>query len=245
MLISALRGLLVRTVMPFRWKRDHHHAAQALKRFGDVEADSAWQYLRALRMTDDVELRRMLFENVIEELKHSDLFYGAAHSLAARRIRSIDQARTPLIGDQKGMAGFLAFAHVSEKAIHGQFDSYAASCSLPEVAQVFCAISADEAGHESEARAHLERVAGTASVARRAIWAAHAKRGYESWMRLVEPIGGIVFLVLFGILFLLLGPLMRRSSGEGGPVAGNAPMPSTAISIDREGDAATATVPSQ
>ena len=218
-MLSALRSLIVRTAMPMRWKRDPQHAARALKRFGDVEADSGWQYLQAIRVTTDHELRRMLFENVVEEFKHAGYFHQAAHSLATDRIRSVEEPRTLLINRPEDMCEFLAFAHVSEKAIHSQFNVYASSCGIPAVSDIFNNISVEEAGHESEAHKHLKRAAGSNGAASLAVWKARSKRGIEAWKRIAEPFGGLMFHVIFAVTFLVFGPLLKqRQKAAPGPL---------------------------
>lgn len=218
-MFSDLRSLVVRTAMPMRRKSDAQHAARALKRFGDVEADSSWQYLQAIRVADDPDLRRMLFENVVEELKHAGYFHQAAHSLATCRIRSADEPRTLLIKLPEDMCDFLAFAHVSEKAIHSQFDVYATSCGIPAVSEIFKNISVEESGHESEAHSYLKRAAGTNGAARLAVWKAIAKRGIQAWKRLAEPVGGLMFHAIFAVTFLVFGPLLKqRQKAFLGPV---------------------------
>lgn len=218
-MFSDFRSLVVRTAMPMKWKSDPQHAARALKRFGDVEADSGWQYLQAIRVAADPDLRRMLFENVVEEFKHAGYFHQAAHTLATGRIRSADEPRTLLIKRPEDMCDFLAFAHVSEKAIHSQFDVYAAACGIPAVSEIFKNISVEESGHESEAHSHLKRAAGSNRAASLAVWKARFKRGVEAWKRLAEPVGGLMFHAIFAVTFLVLGPLLKqREKASLGPI---------------------------
>ena len=222
-MFSSFRALLVRILVPARWGSDPGHAARTLKRFGDVEADSAWQYLCALDHCRDTAVRRTLFENVLEEFKHADAFYGAAHSLATQRLRGDEQRRTRLTAQPADLPRFLAYAHVCEEAIHGQFDSYASACGLPAVSQVFRDISADEATHGSETLLHLERLAGSSGAARRALIRARLQRLYEAWMRFAARLGNVTFYPVLALLFFVFGGVLRRPQ-EALP-AGDAPLP--------------------
>jgi hypothetical protein len=222
-MISSFRAFLVRLLVPARWGSDAGHVARTLKRFGDVEADSAWQYLCALDHCSDTGVRRTLFENVLEEFKHADAFYGAAHSLATHRLHGDNQRRTCLTARPTDLPRFLAYAHVCEEAIHGQFDSYASACRLPAVSQVFRDISADEATHGSETLLHLERLAGSPGAARRALIVARLQRFYEAWMRFAARLGDITFYPVLALLFFVFGGALRRSQ-EALP-AGDAPLP--------------------
>lgn len=217
--MSAGRALLVRTLVPSRWSGHPDRVAATLKRFGDVESDSAWQYLQALEVCSDPAVRRMLFENVLEEFKHADYFYGAAHALATERLRSPEQRRTLLTERPDDLPRFLAYAHVSEEAIHGQFDSYARACRLPAVAKVFRDISEDEASHGCETQACLRRLVGSDRAAARAVRRARGRRLYEAWMRSAARLGDVTFYPLLGLVFFIFGPLLRTSDDSRTAVA--------------------------
>lgn len=221
MLVSAVRAFVVRTVVPSRWSNDPDRAARALKRFGDVEADSAWQYMQAIRECDDRALKRMLFENVLEEFRHADYFHNAAHAMATRRILGLQQRRTVLVDGAGDLPGFLAYAHVCEDAIHSQFDSYASACRQPGIVKVFRDISADEASHGSETYEHLTRLVGSTGRARWRTFKARCQRFYEGWMRGTAHLGNVTFFPLLGLIFFLFGPFLKRSAND---VARYAPM---------------------
>lgn len=227
MLISAARAVLVRSLVPSRWAANPDRAARSLKRFGDVEADSGWQYLHAIGVCKDHDLKRMLFENVLEEFKHADYFYGAAHSLATNRIRGSEERRTVLVNSGSDLPAFLAYANVCETAIHTQFDSYAAACTIPEVSKVFRDISADEESHGAETYEHLRRLLGNREGARWAMLKARGQRLYEAWMRGSAMIGNLTFYPVLGLLFFLFGPFLKggRDFEEFPPVEVNVRRP--------------------
>lgn len=209
-MITLVKNTLTRLLLPIAWSRGPDHPARTLKRFGDTESDSGWQYLQALQHTDDPGLKRMLFSNVMEEFRHADYFYGAAHQLARERLHSAAQARTPLVQAPKDLPYFLAYAHECERSVHEQFDAYAGACSLPEVADVFRRICSDEEDHEAQAHAFLCEQVGSAGVARRLVWKAKATRLYEAWMRGSQRMGDVMFGVMLSAVFFAFGPLLAR-----------------------------------
>jgi rubrerythrin len=214
---GLLRKLAVRALLPRAWGQDHHRAAVSLKRFGDVEADSAWQYHQALSCSKDTELKRMLFANMLEELDHADRFYGVAHNLSTQRLRTPDEQRLQLIEREDDLAFFLAYTHLSEKEIHGQFDNYAKVCGIKEVANIFHGIQDDEAGHESEARRFLVQVAGSDSAANGLIRRARLRRFKEAWLRASQSIGQVMFFVILSSVFMLFGALGRQRRSAATP----------------------------
>ena len=208
-MFTAIRNGITRLVLPVVWGRSSDHAARTLKRFGDTESDSGWQYLQAIEHTDDDDLKRMLFSNVLEEYRHSDYFYGAAHELATQRLHSPAAARTRLVDGPKDMAYFLAYAHECEHSIHGQFDAFATACRLPAVSDVFRRICDDEEDHEAQAHDFLiQAVGGRADGARWMVFKAKSARVYEAWMRGSQRMGDVTFGVLLSAVFFAFGPLL-------------------------------------
>jgi rubrerythrin len=219
-MFTTLRNSITRLVLPIVWGRSSDHAARTLKRFGDTESDSGWQYLQAIEHTDDDALKRMLFSNVLEEYRHSDYFYGAAHQLASSRLHSPPCARTRLVKAPSDMAYFLAYAHECEHSIHGQFDAFASACHLPAVSDVFRRICADEEDHEAQAHDFLlQAVGGEKSRARNMVFKAKRARLYEAWMRGSQRMGDVTFGTLLSIVFFAFGPLVasRRRAAEPPP----------------------------
>ena len=208
-MFTAIRNGITRLVLPVVWARSNDHAARTLKRFGDTESDSGWQYLQAIEHTDDDQLKRMLFSNVLEEYRHSDYFYHAAHQLATQRLRSTPTARTRLVQDSKDIAYFLAYAHECEHSIHGQFNAFASACRQPAVSDVFHRICADEEDHKVQAYDFLTKaVDGSTNRARWMVFRAKSARFYESWMRGSQRIGDITFGMILSVVFFIFGPLL-------------------------------------
>ncbi len=209
-MLTFIRNAVTRIALPIFWRHSQGHAAATLKQFGETEFDSGWQYLNAMEHAQSVKLRQMLFENVLEEFRHSDYFLGAAHTLATSRLQGIARARLPLVQTASDLPFFLAYAHLAEKSIHDQFDVFAKACHLPAVSDVFHKICNDEAEHEAEARTLLEETAESPRQARGLVLRAKLKRAYETWMRGSQHIGDFMFSAVLSLIFLVYGPFMSR-----------------------------------
>jgi len=215
MLSVNVRILATRLLLPLAWRRGRHHAATTLKRFSNVEFDSAWQYLHAMDHVDKPDVQLMLFHNLLEEMEHSDAFLGVAQKLAEQRLASPHEPRIALVNKASDIPYFLAFAHESERAICAQFNGYAKACRrYAEAADVFQAIAIDEEKHEREARESLVALIGRASTVDRLIWQVKLRKTYQSWMRGSMRIGDGMFALWFGALCLVCGPLLRRYCAE-------------------------------
>ncbi|WP_374674251.1 hypothetical protein [Ideonella sp.] len=217
-MLTSIRNCTIRWLLPLAWRHHPGRAALALRRFGDTEADSGWQYLCALGHAQDPALQRMLFSNVLEELRHADYFLAAAHQLATRRLHLPAAARQRLVRSPADLPYFLAYAHECERSIHGQFDAFAAACHMPEVAEVFRRISEDEQTHESEALGFLHRSMGEeVAVVRRWVRRAKWARLYEAWMRGSQRMGDAMFGLVLSAVFFAFGPCVAW------PLAGTSP----------------------
>lgn len=227
---TTLSNAVTRLMLPLVWGRRPDHAARALRRFARTEADSGWQYLRAIEHAQDPGLRRMLFHQVLEEYRHADHFHGVAGRLAVRRDEGGQGARRPLVRSAADLAGFLACAHVCEGRIHSQFRAFAQACRIPEVSEVFLRVRADEQGHEASALSQLRHLLdGHAGRVRTKVLAARASCLHDTWMRGARRIGDAVFGLLLTALFLGFGALTawpgaaaRREAAER-PGAGEPP----------------------
>lgn len=221
MLGARLRSLTTRLLLPLSWRRDDQHVAQTLKRFSDVEFDSAWQYLNAMKHVPQPAVQRLLFENLLEEMEHADAFLALSHGLARQRIAGEQAARVALVDSAEDIPYFLAYAHESERSIALQFDGYARACGRRDaVADVFRSIALDETTHEQNARASLVALIGDEAAARRLHLKVKFARTWQSWTRGSKRIGDVLFALIVGTVFvgagLLFGGACRRRIDSGG-----------------------------
>jgi rubrerythrin len=216
MIGTRLRMAATRLMLPVTWRWNSDRAAGALKQFSEVEFDSAWQYLNAMSYTDNPDVQMALFENVLEEMEHSDAFRRLAYGLATVRLRRSYASRMPLVSEASHIPGFLAFAHESERAICTQFKGFSRACRFePRVMAVFQSIVVDEEGHEAGARSLLETLLEDRKHARRMIFRARVSRAYQSWLRGSQRIGDAMFrlflsTVFFACGFFFVGTCRRR-----------------------------------
>lgn len=214
--MSSLRTAAIRALMPRVWQGNPQRAAVALHRFGTVEADSAWQYHQALVLArGNPELQRMLFSHMMEELDHASRFHRVSSDLRREAIQATPQQRRQLAQTTQDLPYFLAYVHLSEKAIHHQFGAYAAASHDPRVRGVFNGVRDDEAGHEGHTLTFLTALMGypaTLALIRKARWSRIA----ETCKRSTESFGDFVAEALLRVVFVFFGAATWRP----GPKAG-------------------------
>jgi rubrerythrin len=203
-----LKNLAIRTVTSSSWKASDERLAASLARFADVEADSAWQMLRALEASPDRELRAKLFENALEEMHHAEMFRTLAHQYAPYPPSTRDR-RQEVFTEERGLPWFAAYHFVSENDVSEHFSAYAdAAPRESDLRRTFLAIRGDEEEHRAVARAELSRLAGSEARAAALIRRVKAQRLYEAWKRLGARTANLLSSLLLNVVYVLTVPLL-------------------------------------
>jgi len=199
-----------RIVEKHKQARQRNQRAKVLRQFSEIEADSSWQYLNALDFTNDNELKRVLFKNVLEERNHAEIFDALAHNIAISRTPLLTRRRKLMIKNQSELNKFLAYVHCSEKNVHDKFLKYSQTCPDTNISNAFKLISDDEKDHESEILFHLQKLTGCPKKSNKIVILAKLKQSYEAWMRFSEKFGTIIFTFLLSVIFYCFGIFTYR-----------------------------------
>jgi hypothetical protein len=218
----SIRCLAVRLFIPVSWRISRQRIAASLRRFSQVEADSAWQMLVALDSVTDPEFRAELFNNALEEVHHSYIFRNIARQYEDRLTSEAPEERRQLFDPKQGLVKFEAYHYVGEADVFRDFLSYALASPHADIHETFMAIRGDEEEHQKLAYAELVRQCGSIGAARRLIWKVRLHRAWDAWVRGSKKFGDLLSLsLLMGIYFtlgMLLAPACRnrlRSEGAG------------------------------
>jgi hypothetical protein len=209
----SLRRIAVRVFIPINWRISRQRIALSLRRFSEVEADSAWQMLAALDNVTDPDFRAELFNNALEEVHHAYLFSGLARKYEERLTGSAPQERRQLFNPMEGLVTFEAHHFVGESDVYCDFLAYAAASPYVDIRERFMAIRGDEEEHQKLAYAELVRQCGSDGAARRLIMKVRLGRAWEGWVRASKKVGDLFSTaVLMGIYFtfgMLLAPACK------------------------------------
>ena len=228
--MGILRRAFIRTVVPVLWRRDEK-IGELLARFSETEADSAWQFLRAVEALPTPVKKAQMFETCIEEMHHAALFERLARSRIASSRSVPATERTVVLSSAADLASFLAYAHVSEDDINKDFGALAGVSSDPKVRAAFEAIQADKSLHEEGAELLLDDLIASPTRKQRAVAAAHLRRTGANLKTLLGRFGDAVSFVLLASVYWLFGwflvgvcraRLRDTTSGLGAP-AGTPP----------------------
>lgn len=206
-----LRRWLARRLTPLVWRWDPRRRAEAMREYGLIEKDSGCQILDALALVREPEPRARLFQQVLEEFHHSDLFEDACRELSDTLVGTPVVTRDALIGKTPGpdaLLDLMAYVHVGEAAVEADFSAYAKAPLDPEIARAFARAGADERHHVGDSRRLLEETAGGDKArADRAVFKARVLRGWRAYVKAASAVGQLPLSLLLGLLYALAGPL--------------------------------------
>ena len=226
-MIGLMRRFAIRSVLKVRWRMQPGSLASTLGRFSEVEADSAWHFARAADFLQRPEHRAAMLATALEETHHAFLFRKIASRSGARHGSS-GLARKTLVASAADIPGFLAYSHISEGLVHGEFCAIAAASGDRAVADVLDAISTDESGHEDGAEQMLHEIV-PAETLKRAMRKARWRRRWDDWMHVAHTIGKLNAMLWLSLIYLILGGLaaplcrqrLRRKVGGQHPQEGS------------------------
>ncbi len=213
-----IRRWLARRLTPLLWRLFPSRQAAAMREYALIEKDSGCQILDALPLVEDAELRARLFQQVLEEFHHSDLFEGACREVSSKPLGTPVVTRDSLVSAEPGsdaLLDLIAYVHVGEAAVDKDFEAYAGGAFAAPIARAFALARADERNHVGDSRRMLEPfAAGDPGRVTRALLKARLLRGWRSYVQTMSAIGGLPLALLLAGLYALSGLLKGPSRGR-------------------------------
>ncbi len=122
----------------------------ALQEFSSIEKDSGCQLLWSLELTRDPKDRAFIFQHVLEEFFHAEIFEDISQFYATGYLTKTVAAREILVdrkSTQEQVWDFFSYAHVGEEGVNRDFSYYAKANLDKKIAAVFSRVSIDEGNH--------------------------------------------------------------------------------------------------
>ncbi len=204
---ALLRKLAIRTMLPVSWAFSKTRVSRSLLRFAEVEADSAWQFLRAMEILEEPHQRAAMFHDALEEMEHAAGFHSLARAYAERPLPLCRDRREALLHTPEDLGEFLAYIYEGEREVYGEFEDYCLAIRREDIRAWLQHIREDEAGHQDTALATLVEVLGGEDKLKRLIRQIRWRRQKESLVRLSTWIGNLFSGLLLGTIFLVSGPV--------------------------------------
>jgi hypothetical protein len=129
------------------WRSYPRLQAKAVRRFQSVEADGVWHLFQVLQQTTDPRERAKVFQHVLEEDSHAELFRDVFCSENSECFQPLQSPRSELTPG--GFEAWRAFVHVHVGEVSATRRFTALSRALPEgpLSSALKRIVRDEEGH--------------------------------------------------------------------------------------------------
>lgn len=211
-----LNHFLIRTLTPIIWKIFPSRKIQAITRFSLIEKDSAVQLLECLKFINDPKIQADLFQHVLEEFHHADLFEDLAHSYSENNLNLSINSRENIINpdlEYEDFLKFYAYVHIGESDVNEDFEIYANSIKDSNFRKVFLKVASDEGRHEVGTDQILLKLCGQDKAkTQRLIFYSKIKREYKLYTVAMKNIGQVVFNFYMAIIYFTLGLFVTKSA---------------------------------
>ena len=211
------RHWIIRHLTPRIWRLWPGRRQAALMEFSAIERDSGQQLRQCMDLTPDPALRAYLFQHVLEETFHGELFEDLARSKADRHpIRHVLPREELIAPDSppEEIRAFFSTVHVGEAAVNADFRVYAEAVDDPATRGIFRVAGEDEGRHEADTDHVLAQLCDSPDQARREARQAWRRRWWTLYVDAMHRIGLIPLTFLLGGTYLGLGwlavPALRR-----------------------------------
>ncbi len=204
------RHLVIRFVTPLIWRLFPGRKLRAIQRFSVTEKDSGCQLLYCISLTDDPELRTYLFQHVIEELFHAEIFEELCRDESDKHLYIELLPRIGLLPEHPGpaeIADFFAYVHVGEQAVNRDFLVYSRSRFDPALKAVFRRAGLDEGHHEVDTQVIFERLAGGKRAYQVRLARARILRSWRLFAEAMKSVGVVPMTAMLSLIYFLLAPL--------------------------------------
>ena len=216
-----LRKTAIRIFLPLWWRTSSARTAKKLQEFSAIEADSAWQFLRALPAMKDLEDRVGLFNNALEEMHHAALFDRASRDYANLPVARPSLSREPIYQPALGLPRFLAYVYVGEDDVFQQFTAYRDAAGPGAARRAFEQAMADEEDHAELAMQMLETQFDSRKRIDQEVSRIRRHRAWQTWLRFSKSLGELSASVMLSTLYYvsgwLFGPIMRKRLNSAPP----------------------------
>jgi hypothetical protein len=208
--------LFIKFLTPLIWKASSSRKIKAITRFSMIEKDSAVQLLECLRFTSDTKIKADLFQHVLEEFNHADLFETLALSYSKQHLNMAIPSRENVINNETTYEDFLQFysyVHIGESYVNEDFELYSKAIEDIHLKKTFLRVAMDENRHEvGTDQILVELCANNVFKARRLEFFSKLKRQYKMYTIAMKNIGQVIFNFYMGIIYFVVGPFVMNSA---------------------------------
>jgi hypothetical protein len=205
-----IRKLIIHFITPIIWNKYSDRKSRAMLEFSTIEKDSGNQILWALNLIPDPEIKALLFQHVLEEYFHADLFGGLSELFSDTHLVKDVLEREILVdknSSEKSVWEFFAYAHIGEEEVNRDFSYYTKVRTIdPKISSIFKKVSDDEGEHIIGTSEILFKLVNENKITYNwLIIKSKFKRTKKLIQRYTNHIGNTVLITSFSAIYFIIG----------------------------------------
>lgn len=214
-MLKLVRHAVIKTVAPVVWKLSTRRKILALQQFSLIEKDSANQLFQCIKRIDDPQIKADLFQHVLEEFCHADLFDGLVKNYSESYLNEPVIPRENFLSKnakKDEVIGFYSYAHVGESDVNEDFLIYGRAGFDNNIRKIFNRVGADENRHENDTGDILLKLCqGNKWLYRKYVLQSRTKRLWKQLESQLKNIGQLNLTLFLAVTYFLFGPFIYRS----------------------------------
>lgn len=218
-MFKLIRQFLIKNITPIVWRLSPNRKIQALQEFSLIEKDSGNQLFHCINLIKDPQIKAELFQHVLEEFCHADLFESLVREYSAHYLNVSIIPREYFLksnADIEKIVEFYSYAHVGESDVSKDFLIYGRSAFDNKIKKTFARIGADENRHEvGTGDILLKLCANKKSVYFKYIFKSHLKRKWKQLEAQLKSLGQFQLTLILSMIYFILGPFIYKNLKKG------------------------------
>lgn len=214
MKIFSPSQLIIKYISPMVWKYCSSKKISSLKKFGTIEKDSAGQLLQCALKISDPPVKAALFQHVLEEFHHADIFNNLANNFSDSYLLEEVRPRIHLASRKstaKEIAEAYAYAHVGESMVSKDFINYSKGKFEVEVRAVFAGIAADEKRHAHGTDDILLHLVSDKKERKWLLFKSQLKINFEKYKAVMRAFSNFNLEIILAVIYLICGPFLMST----------------------------------
>lgn len=214
--MNIIRRFIIRTLTPLVWRFSNKQKANAIMEFSAIEKDSGCQLLQCTLLIEDPKIKAGLFQHVLEEFFHAELFEDLAYSYSDKYFVSTIKPREYLVttnSKSDEVVEAYAYAHIGELDVNQDFSIYGKGRFEKKIKNTFLRVAADEERHvDSTDDLLIKLINADKTKYNLLVWKSSLKIKYKKFVSMMMFIGELNLSIILSIFYFVFGVFLFKEA---------------------------------
>lgn len=214
MLFLSPSKLIIRFITPLVWRFSENRKIASLQTFAMVEKDSAGQLLQCALKVNHPAIKAALFQHVLEEFKHADIFNNLANTYSEQFLLEKIPPRVHLASRSSSDLEIIeayAYSHIGECEVNKDFIHYSKGKFDINIKRAFGKIAADENRHAHSTEDILIQLMSNNNNRKLILLKSYWKYKFEKYKTFMHKLSNTNLSLILMSIYFLLGPFIKRN----------------------------------